>query len=247
MKKFNIFIIFILSSFFKFSFVFSHDTFFCQFEDICELNNVYSKKFCQCVPQEVMKYEKYIIDADKKNNNTDGDIYKKYEKYIIRDDDKNKNTEIDWSKLEGVTSAKKSSSKPKFKDSKPFTKERAKEWAEEYKNLNGKKLYCKYTEYDPGTAFEFNRLNRVKISAINLADEKITVTYGKYKSLSNEIVINFENKDYEDEIKINRKNMTMNYALGSSCEILNEDENVDDKLELILSNLIIDKASGNKF
>ena len=95
--------------------------------------------------------------------------------------------------------------------------------------------------------FEFKSLNRVKVSGIDLENEKIIELYGRYKVLSEEVVVNYRFNKTNKETIISRKNLTIKQSTGSYCKLLNNDESVSDKLNLMLNRKIIDKSQGNKF
>ena len=119
--------------------------------------------------------------------------------------------------------------------------------ANESRSVRGKKLFCKYSDDDPGAALEFKSLNKVKISAINTKEERIVVFNGKYKALSSEIVVNYELDGSDEELVINRKNLSIKYSPSSSCEVMSKTQNVQKKLNSILNLIVINKSQGNKF
>jgi len=143
---------------------------------------------------------------------------------------KKEEIKIDWSQLEGVTPVKEKQ-------------------IEEIKKINGKKLYCDnkfVNDYDKLIVFEFKSLNRVKVSGIDLENEKIIELYGRYKALSNQVVINYRYDKIDKEMIIFRKDLTIKQS-SSYCELLDDDESVSDKLNLMLKQKIIEKSQGNKF
>jgi len=144
---------------------------------------------------------------------------------------KKEEIKIDWSQLEGVTPVKEKQ-------------------IEEIKKINGKKLYCdnKFdNDYEKLIVFEFKSLNRVKVSGIDLENEKIIELYGRYKALSNQVVINYRYDKIDKEMIIFRKDLTIKQSISSYCKLLDDDESVSDKLNLMLKQKIIEKSQGNKF
>jgi len=142
---------------------------------------------------------------------------------------------IDFSQLEGVT---------------PVNNKEFQKWAEEAKNINGKKLYCankSYDDYRNLVVLEFKYRNRVKVSGIDLENEKIIELYGRYKALSDEIIVNYTYDKTNIETIISRKYLTIKQSSGSYCKRLDDDESVSDKLNLMLNEKIIDKSQSNKF
>lgn len=142
---------------------------------------------------------------------------------------------IDFSQLEGVT---------------PVNNKEFQKWAEEAKNINGKKLYCankSYDDYRNLVVLEFKYRNRVKVSGIDLENEKIIELYGRYKALSDEIIVNYTYDKTNIEKIISRKYLTIKQSSGSYCKRLDDDESVSDKLNLMLNEKIIDKSQSNKF
>jgi len=152
------------------------------------------------------------------------------------------------STVEGVTPLNNKESL--FKGGKEIANKEFQKWAEEAKNINGKKLYCankSYDDYRNLVVLEFKYLNRVKVSGIDLENEKIIELYGRYKALSDEIIVNYTYDKNNKEKIISRKYLTIKQHSGSYCKRLDDDESVSDKLNLMLNEKIIDKSQSNKF
>ena len=157
------------------------------------------------------------------------------------------NNKIDFSKLEGVTPVVEENSGLDFSKGTPVTPEMLKEWAETAKNVKGKKLFCKYSSDDTGAALEFKSLNKVKISGIDTDAEKIIIINGKYKALSDEVIINYKHEKSDKELIIDRKSLLIKYSSGSYCELLDDKVDVSVKLSAMLNKIILTKSQGNKF
>ena len=116
-------------------------------------------------------------------------------------------------------------------------------------DVKGKKLFC-YWNNEPisGFGIEFNRNNKVKLRAIDDENEKLITINGKYQALSNKIIIEYKNLDYDDEdMEINRKTLKINYASSSSCKVIKKSSTIEKKLKIVLDKFISQKSSENKF
>jgi len=117
------------------------------------------------------------------------------------------------------------------------------------KEVKGKKLFCLWNN-DPisGFGIEFNNKNKVRIRAIDEDNEKLFTINGKYKALSDKIIIEYKNlNNDDDDIIINRKTLKINNASRSSCTTINKSRSIETKLKLALDKLISEKSSENKF
>ena len=66
--------------------------------------------------------------------------------------------------------------------------------------------------------------------------------------LSNKIIIEYKNLDYDDEdLEINRKTLKINYASCSSCKVIKKSSTIEKKLKIVLDKFISQKSSENKF
>jgi hypothetical protein len=162
---------------------------------------------------------------------------------------------LDFSKLEGVTTVDTSNLKGVIQlDGKNELEEFFNSSDTNVSNKNsgdvkGKKLFC-YWNNEPisGFGIEFNRNNKVKLRAIDDENEKLITINGKYQALSNKIIIEYKNLDYDDEdMEINRKTLKINYASSSSCKVIKKSSTIEKKLKIVLDKFISQKSSENKF
>ena len=71
---------------------------------------------------------------------------------------------------------------------------------------------------------------------------------GKYRALSDKIIINYKNLDNSDEeMTISRKTLKIQNSSRSSCKPINKSSSIDNKLKRALDKLISEKSSENKF
>ena len=116
-------------------------------------------------------------------------------------------------------------------------------------DVKGKKLFCYWGKDNiSGFGIEFNRNNKVKLRAIDDENEKLITINGKYQALSNKIIIEYKNLDYDDDdMEINRKTLKIYGASSSSCKAIKKSSAIETKLKIALDKLISEKSSQNKF